>query len=220
MLMFAILFGLSVDYNVFLLSAVQDERVAGHSARAAVARTSALIATAGIMTMVFLGFSITDETEVRMIGIGLATAVLIDISIVRPLLAPALLGEHAWWAPAWLTPRAQPAAVQTHCPLPTELRCGHGPSRQPSVQVGNIRRDVPEHDSRLVATLLRRSRQPASQRRLPGYPRHCAGCWALYASVPAPTVGQRQPHSGQSSVGRWRAPKWHSGGNCFTSLGT
>jgi hypothetical protein len=86
--MFAILFGLSMDCNVFLLSAVQDERVAGHSARAAAARTSALIATAGIMTMVFLGFSITDETEVRMIGIGLAAAVLIDISIVRPLLAP------------------------------------------------------------------------------------------------------------------------------------
>ena len=122
MLMFAILFGLSMDYNVFLLSAVQDERLAGHSARAAVplavGRTSALITTAGIiMTMVFLGFSITDETEVRMIGIGLATAVLIDITIVRLLLAPALLellGEHAWWAPTWLTARAQPASVQTH----------------------------------------------------------------------------------------------------------
>jgi putative drug exporter of the RND superfamily len=122
MLMFAILFGLSMDYNVFLLSAVQDERVAGHSARAAVplavGRTSALITTAGvIMTMVFLGFSITDETEVRMIGIGLATAVLVDITIVRLFLAPALLellGEHAWWAPTWLTARAQPASVQTH----------------------------------------------------------------------------------------------------------
>jgi putative drug exporter of the RND superfamily len=120
LLMFAILFGLSMDYNVFLLSAVQDERVAGHSARAAVplavGRASALITTAGvIMTMVFLGFSITDETEVRMIGIGLATAVLVDITIVRLLLAPALLellGEHAWWAPTWLTARAQPASVQ------------------------------------------------------------------------------------------------------------
>lgn len=121
MLMFAILFGLSMDYNVFLLSAVQDERVAGHSARAAVpravGRTSALITTAGvIMTMVFLGFSITDEAEVRMIGIGLATAVLIDITIVRLLLAPALLdrlGERAWWAPTRLTARARPVAAQT-----------------------------------------------------------------------------------------------------------
>jgi RND superfamily putative drug exporter len=122
MLMFAILFGLSMDYNVFLLSAVQDERAAGHSARAAVpravGRTSALITTAGvIMTLVFLGFSVTDETEVRMIGIGLATAVLIDITIVRLLLAPALLellGERAWWAPTWLTLRLRPAATMTH----------------------------------------------------------------------------------------------------------
>ena len=120
MLMFAILFGLSMDYNVFLLSAVQDERAAGHSARAAVpravGRTSALITTAGaIMTLVFLGFSVTDEVEVRMIGIGLATAVLVDVTIVRLFLAPALLellGERAWWMPAWLSRRmGRPVAL-------------------------------------------------------------------------------------------------------------
>jgi RND superfamily putative drug exporter len=120
MLMFAILFGLSMDYNVFLLSAVQDERAAGHSARAAVpravGRTSALITTAGaIMTLVFLGFSVTDEVEVRMIGIGLATAVLVDVTVVRLFLAPALLellGERAWWMPAWLSRRlGRPVAL-------------------------------------------------------------------------------------------------------------
>jgi RND superfamily putative drug exporter len=108
MLMFAILFGLSMDYNVFLLSAVRDERTAGRDARSAVpvavGRTASLITTAGaIMTLVFLGFAVTDETEVQMIGIGLATAVLIDVTLVRLVLAPALLellGERAWWLPA------------------------------------------------------------------------------------------------------------------------
>lgn len=112
MLMFAILFGLSMDYNVFLLSAVRDERMAGSDARSAVpravGRTASLITTAGaIMTLVFLGFAVTDETEVQMIGIGLATAVLIDVTLVRLVLAPALLeilGERAWWLPArWRT---------------------------------------------------------------------------------------------------------------------
>lgn len=122
MLMFAILFGLSMDYNVFLLSAVQDERASGHSARLAVpravGRTSALITTAGvIMVMVFLGFAVTDETEVRMIGIGLATAVLVDVTVVRLFLAPALLellGERAWWMPSWLARRIPSGAVLTH----------------------------------------------------------------------------------------------------------
>lgn len=122
MLMFAILFGLSMDYNVFLLSAVQDERAAGHSARAAVpravGRTSALITTAGaIMTLVFLGFSVTDETEVRMIGIGLATAVLVDVTVVRLFLAPALLellGERAWWMPSWLARRVGRGVAFAH----------------------------------------------------------------------------------------------------------
>lgn len=113
MLMFAILFGLSMDYNVFLLSAVREERLAGRSARDAVplgvGRTASLITTAGaIMTLVFLGFTVTSETEVKMIGLGLATAVLIDVTVVRLFLAPAvleLLGERAWWLPHWLDRR-------------------------------------------------------------------------------------------------------------------
>jgi RND superfamily putative drug exporter len=110
MLMFAILFGLSMDYNVFLLSAVREERLGGLSARQAVpvgvGRTAALITTAGaIMTMVFLGFTLTSEVEVKMIGLGLATAVFVDVTIVRLFLAPAileLLGERAWWLPRWV----------------------------------------------------------------------------------------------------------------------
>jgi len=110
MLMFAILFGLSMDYNVFLLSAVREAKDRGESARASVIsgirRTSILISTAGaIMATVFLGFMLTDETEVKMIGLGLAVAVIIDVTIVRLILAPGLLsliGEKAWWIPNWL----------------------------------------------------------------------------------------------------------------------
>ena len=110
MLMFAILFGLSMDYNVFLLSAVKEAKERGESARASVVsgigRTASLISTAGaIMATVFLGFMLTDETEVKMIGLGLAVAVIIDVTIVRLILAPGLLsliGEKAWWIPNWL----------------------------------------------------------------------------------------------------------------------
>lgn len=122
MLMFAILFGLSMDYNVFLLSAVRDERLAGRDARAAVpaavGRTASLITTAGaIMTLVFLGFAVTDETEVQMIGIGLATAVLIDVTLVRLVLAPALLellGERAWWLPTPWRAKLADGLATTH----------------------------------------------------------------------------------------------------------
>jgi RND superfamily putative drug exporter len=107
MLMFAILFGLSMDYNVFLISAVREAKDAGESARAALisgmGKTASLISVAGaIMALVFLGFMITTETEVKMIGLGLAVAVIVDVTIVRLILAPALitlLGDKAWWLP-------------------------------------------------------------------------------------------------------------------------
>ena len=110
MLMFAILFGLSMDYNVFLISAVREAKERGDSARQAViagiGRTASLISTAGaIMALVFLGFMITDETEVKMIGLGLAVAVIVDVTLVRLVLAPgllSLLGDKAWWIPSWM----------------------------------------------------------------------------------------------------------------------
>ena len=68
-----------------------------------IGRTSSLITTAGaIMALVFLGFMMTDETEVKMIGLGLAVAVIIDVTLVRLVLAPgllSLLGDKAWWIP-------------------------------------------------------------------------------------------------------------------------
>jgi len=110
MLMFAILFGLSMDYNVFLISAVREAKERGDTARQAlisgIGRTASLISTAGaIMALVFLGFMMTDETEVKMIGLGLAVAVIVDVTLVRLVLAPgllSLLGDKVWWIPSWL----------------------------------------------------------------------------------------------------------------------
>ena len=102
--MFAILFGLSTDYNVFLLSRVREEwhRHAGH--REAIAAASAgtrkiVTAAGGIMIAVFLGFATDPDPVIKMTGIGLATAVLVDVTLVRLLMAPAaltLLGGSLW----------------------------------------------------------------------------------------------------------------------------
>ena len=102
--MFAILFGLSTDYNVFLLSRVREEwdRHADH--RAAIAAASAstrkiITAAGGIMIAVFLGFATDPDPVIKMTGVGLATAVLVDVTLVRLFMAPAaltLLGDRLW----------------------------------------------------------------------------------------------------------------------------
>jgi RND superfamily putative drug exporter len=108
--MFAILFGLSMDYNVFLQSRIREEYHRGLGAREAVvvglSRVARIILAAGaIMTAVFLGFATDPEVVVKTIGLGLATAILIDVLVVRLVVAPAvitLLGDRAWSLPAWL----------------------------------------------------------------------------------------------------------------------
>jgi putative drug exporter of the RND superfamily len=110
MFMFAILFGLSMDYNVFLLSRVREEYLRTGDAKAAVIhavdRTAGVIGTAGaIMTGVFLGFVTETDSIVKMMGVGLATAIAVDVTVVRMLLAPAVLtwlGDRAWRLPRWL----------------------------------------------------------------------------------------------------------------------
>jgi RND superfamily putative drug exporter len=102
--MFAILFGLSTDYNVFLLSRVREEwdRHANHRAAiaAASASTRKIITAAGaIMIAVFLGFATDPDPVIKMTGVGLATAVLVDVTLVRLFMAPAaltLLGDRLW----------------------------------------------------------------------------------------------------------------------------
>jgi putative drug exporter of the RND superfamily len=108
--MFAILFGLSMDYNVFLQSRIREEYVGGagpaQSVVRAMARVGRIILAAGvIMTSVFLGFVTDPDVVVKTIGLGLAAAILIDVLVVRMVVAPAvmtLLGDRAWTLPAWL----------------------------------------------------------------------------------------------------------------------
>ncbi|KOU21221.1 hypothetical protein ADK52_24045 [Streptomyces sp. WM6372] len=110
LLMFAVLFGLSMDYEVFLLSAVREAWLASGDNRTAVitglARTGGIITSAAlIMVCVFLGYLLWDDPVVKMFGIGLATAVALDATVVRGLLVPTtmvLLGKANWWLPSWL----------------------------------------------------------------------------------------------------------------------
>jgi putative drug exporter of the RND superfamily len=108
--MFAILFGLSMDYEVFLLSRVREEYLrTGDNGRAVVrgiAVTGRTISSgAAIMVSVFVGFGLGDDPLLKMLGLGLATAVFLDATLVRLVLVPAtmkLLGKANWWLPAWL----------------------------------------------------------------------------------------------------------------------
>ncbi|HKE71425.1 MAG TPA: MMPL family transporter [Nocardioidaceae bacterium] len=109
MMMFAILFGLSMDYQVFLLSRVREELDAGKSARQAIidglAGTGKVIASAGaIMVAVFASFILNGDPTVKEFGVGLAAAILIAASMVCILLPAVMLlmGRWTWWLPRWL----------------------------------------------------------------------------------------------------------------------
>ncbi len=110
MFLFAIVFGLSMDYEVFLLSRIKEEyeRTKNNSIAVAdgLAATARVITAAAlIMFCVFFAFVLGDDRSLKLFGFGLAIAVLIDATIVRMLLVPAtmeLLGDKNWWIPAWL----------------------------------------------------------------------------------------------------------------------
>ncbi|MFE9773432.1 MMPL family transporter [Streptomyces sp. NPDC005931] len=110
MMMFAIVFGLSMDYEIFLLTRVHEAWQRTGDPKASVAHaleiTARVITCAAlIMVSVFAAFVISDNIVVKMLGLGLAASVLIDATIVRLLLVPAamtLLGRSAWWTPRWL----------------------------------------------------------------------------------------------------------------------
>ncbi|MGB4861156.1 MAG: MMPL family transporter, partial [Tepidiformaceae bacterium] len=110
MMLFAVLFGLSMDYEVFLVSRIHEEHLrTGDNARSVasgLASTASVItAAAAIMIVVFLSFVLNDQRVVKEFGLGLAVAVLVDATVVRLLLVPAtmeLLGEWNWWLPGWL----------------------------------------------------------------------------------------------------------------------
>ncbi len=110
LVMFVILFGLSMDYEVFLMSRIREEWDMTHEPRTSVvlgvANTARVITTAAlIMIAVFASFITNPSPTVKLIGFGMAVAVLIDSTVVRMVLVPAvmeLLGKRAWWFPSWL----------------------------------------------------------------------------------------------------------------------
>jgi putative drug exporter of the RND superfamily len=112
MLVFAIVFGLSMDYEVFLLSRVHEAWIETGDPHRAVAvgigATARVITTAAaIMVVVFASFVLSTDPTVKMLAIGMAFAVLIDASLVRMILVPsimALLDARAWWMPRWMEP--------------------------------------------------------------------------------------------------------------------
>jgi RND superfamily putative drug exporter len=110
LIMFAILFGLSMDYEVFLLSRIREEWLRTGDSHTSVvdglgATARVITSAALIMISVFLGFVVGDDVTIKMFGVGLATAVLLDATVVRMVLVPAtmaLLGNANWWLPGWL----------------------------------------------------------------------------------------------------------------------
>ncbi|MGE3075284.1 MAG: MMPL family transporter [Dehalococcoidia bacterium] len=110
MMMFAILFGLSMDYEVFLISRIREEYLRTGNTPTAVANgltatARVITAAAAIMVSVFLAFVLGPDRIIKEFGIGLATAIFVDATIVRIFLVPAameLLGDANWWMPSWL----------------------------------------------------------------------------------------------------------------------
>ncbi|MFI9329319.1 MMPL family transporter [Kitasatospora sp. NPDC052868] len=134
MFLFAILFGLSMDYEVFLLSRVREEYLRtgdnGTAIVEGVSGTARIITSAAlIMVAVFLSFAVAEDPSAKMFGLGLATAILIDATVVRMVLVPAtmtLLGRANWWLPKWLD-RMLPRG-----PVGREVTpCGPGVGRAP-----------------------------------------------------------------------------------------
>ncbi|HEX5763078.1 MAG TPA: MMPL family transporter [Solirubrobacterales bacterium] len=128
-MMFAILFGLSMDYEVFLVSRIREEYLKGGRTREAVAdglaKTARVItAAAAIMVVVFLAFVASPEVFLKLFGIGLASAIFLDATVVRMVLVPAvmqLLDHRNWWIPNWLE-RALPRLDVERDTAPAEGR--------------------------------------------------------------------------------------------------
>jgi RND superfamily putative drug exporter len=109
--LFSIVFGLSMDYEVFLMSRIHEEWEHKKDASEAVTRGLALTgrvitAAAAIMITVFASFMLGEERIVKLFGLGLSSAVLVDALIIRSVLVPAIMqlfGTKAWWMPEWLS---------------------------------------------------------------------------------------------------------------------
>ncbi|HUP72457.1 MAG TPA: MMPL family transporter [Acidimicrobiales bacterium] len=128
MMLFAIVFGLSMDYEVFLLSRVKEEWHRTGDSRTSVAdglaaTAKVITAAAAIMVVVFGSFLLENDRVVKLMGTGLATAILLDATIVRLLLVPAtmeLLGDKNWWLPRWLDRILPKIDVEGHAAAPAK----------------------------------------------------------------------------------------------------
>ncbi len=110
LMLFAVVFGLSMDYEVFMLSRIREEYLRSGDSSTSVADGLAstarvITAAAAIMVVVFASFTLEDIREIKLFGLGLAVAVLLDATLVRMVVVPAtmeLLGDRNWWLPRWL----------------------------------------------------------------------------------------------------------------------
>jgi RND superfamily putative drug exporter len=121
-LMFAVVFGLSMDYEVFLISRVREEWIRTRKATTAVADGIAytgrvISAAAAIMICVFLSFVLGDQRALKEFGFGLAAAVFLDAIVIRCVMLPAvleILGERTWWLPHWIDSRLPRIRIEGH----------------------------------------------------------------------------------------------------------
>jgi len=137
LLMFAIVFGLGMDYEVFLISRIREEWDARHDASAAIregiARTGRVItAAAAVMVAVFIAFALSGNRVLEMFGVGMASGVLLDALVIRMMLLPAvlqLLGRTTWALPRWLDRRMPHVAIEPESARPA-------PSLEPAPATG------------------------------------------------------------------------------------
>jgi RND superfamily putative drug exporter len=110
LLLFCLAFGLSMDYEVFLLSRIKEEHDRTHDNTHSVAlgleRTGRIVTAAAVLiSVVFIAFATSGVSFIKIFGVGLAIAVLMDAFVIRATLVPAFMriaGEANWWAPAWM----------------------------------------------------------------------------------------------------------------------
>ncbi|MHB1569802.1 MAG: MMPL family transporter, partial [Solirubrobacteraceae bacterium] len=141
MIIFAIVFGLSMDYEVFLISRIREHWLAGAGNRASVAlglsQTARVISCAAlIMASVFFAFLLSSSVVVKMLALGLGASVILDATVIRLLIVPSLMfvfDAANWWTPAWLDrvlPRLEPAPV----PAVVTAAAGEPRATAPAVQ--------------------------------------------------------------------------------------
>jgi RND superfamily putative drug exporter len=144
-IMFSVLFGLSMDYEVFLVSRMREEWVRTGDNRAAVSTGQTvtgrvITAAASIMILVFLSFLLNGNIIIQQFGVGLAAAIIIDAFVVRTVLVPALMhlcGRANWWLPGWLDRRLPHLAVDVPGAPPVAERAGE--SQATASSAGGVR---------------------------------------------------------------------------------